>query len=489
MLNPQIRGLLGIMLIVIPIVGVGMGILSIQNPETIISLPSEQHPYDPPNGMRYVIASSDVPPVYPSNYLAQSFVVNKEYQSIDSIHLALMTNDYGSLDAWQEINVYIVEGNSLDEFESGQNSPSPTSDPVLRGIIRVMNIPNENTFTHKSSANDRFTEIIITENNKELLIGHFYYIYIPKEEWRTSTFRGWVAWVRNTDSYVNGHAWYAPNEQTGSWIREDNAKDFSFKIVGTPKAEQPPPPPEEKGWIEGTVYKYHGSGVVLVGATVTADGYTTTTNSLGKYSLEVNVGMYTVTVSKDGYYSSEIQDVSISDGQTSTQDFYLELIPDDIDTGVVSGYVYKEDSTTALSNVNIIATKGGDIIIDTTDSNGYYSLTLPIGSWIIKANKTGYYDSFETITISETPISQGFFLEKIPTNGENGDDDDEEDEEEDEVISTTNWNMLFLTAFVIAIGVVLLLSCMTMNVIVLFIGFAGSALAWILYNTSLGGLF
>jgi PKD repeat protein len=71
-----------------------------------------------------------------------------------------------------------------------------------------------------------------------------------------------------------------------------------------------------------------GSGAPLEAVTVTVEpgGFQALTDPAGSYSLSLVSGPYTLTAEKDGYYSQTIG-VTITAGQTTTQDLALEPIP------------------------------------------------------------------------------------------------------------------------------------------------------------------
>jgi len=77
-------------------------------------------------------------------------------------------------------------------------------------------------------------------------------------------------------------------------------------VIDIPMTPIPPPSPVPTSIIKGTVIDQEGNPVV--GATVTADGYTTVTDVEGKFSLTVEPGVYTVTIKAQGYkeWSKEI---------------------------------------------------------------------------------------------------------------------------------------------------------------------------------------
>ena len=79
----------------------------------------------------------------------------------------------------------------------------------------------------------------------------------------------------------------------------------------------------ETGILEGHVYDTHG--VPLQNATVAALS-STTTDATGYYNLVLPVGVYSVTASKYGYSSVQVDDVEIFAGKTTTRNFSLEFL-------------------------------------------------------------------------------------------------------------------------------------------------------------------
>ena len=78
------------------------------------------------------------------------------------------------------------------------------------------------------------------------------------------------------------------------------------------------------GNISGTVTDVD-NGSPIIGATVTADGFSTSTNSEGNYSLEnLPIGTYNVTASKTDYVT-QFQSAVVNKNSTTIVDFYLEL--------------------------------------------------------------------------------------------------------------------------------------------------------------------
>lgn len=85
--------------------------------------------------------------------------------------------------------------------------------------------------------------------------------------------------------------------------------------------------PAEKGEIQGTV-RNSQSGLPIAGATVqTTDGYVRITGAPGTYSMSVAAGTYNMAASAPGYSTDTAVGVSVTNGGTTTQDFFLDPTP------------------------------------------------------------------------------------------------------------------------------------------------------------------
>ena len=81
--------------------------------------------------------------------------------------------------------------------------------------------------------------------------------------------------------------------------------------------------PRQIGFLRGTVTD-SSNGSPLVGATVTAGGYTAITNGSGFYQFSpLSPGSYTDTASAVGYFSSSAAGVTVTNGGVTTRDFAL----------------------------------------------------------------------------------------------------------------------------------------------------------------------
>jgi subtilisin-like proprotein convertase family protein len=85
--------------------------------------------------------------------------------------------------------------------------------------------------------------------------------------------------------------------------------------------------PAEKGEIQGTV-RNSQSGLPIAGATVqTTNGFIRTTGAPGTYAMSVAVDTYSMVASAPGYSSAVASGVSVTNGGTTIQDFFLNPMP------------------------------------------------------------------------------------------------------------------------------------------------------------------
>jgi uncharacterized repeat protein (TIGR01451 family) len=134
------------------------------------------------------------------------------------------------------------------------------------------------------------------------------------------------------------------------------------------------------------------------GVSRAGDRFVATTNEAGVYEVSVPGGFYDVTASAFGYYSATVKAVEVITGFMSIRDLALQPAP----TGALAGRV-----TGAVTGEPLVATI---TVLDTpasasTDANGYYTLTLPIGTYAVKAASHGH--KAQTVTgISITSSEQ-----------------------------------------------------------------------------------
>ena len=177
------------------------------------------------------------------------------------------------------------------------------------------------------------------------------------------------------------------------------------------------------GWINGTVTDAD-STLPLAGASVTADGYSTTTDEFGHYALEVEPGNYTVAVSAAGYESASQLNRIVVAGEMVTVNLALRvnsIITMSVDptTTTVDGSITVSgsiDPTRENVTVTIWHRTGQGtwaiLTTVTTDENSQYSHVWTVdtigtfevkASWLGDENTAPAGSNVQTITVEEAP--------------------------------------------------------------------------------------
>jgi len=133
------------------------------------------------------------------------------------------------------------------------------------------------------------------------------------------------------------------------------------------------------GWVKDSL-----TSDPIEGARVSAcDGDTTLrlTDSLGLYSFNLSPGVWELRASAAGWLTSPQESVTVSSGSVNTVNFSLVPVK-----GVIRGYCMDQDGD-SLENVLIIA---NGLFTDSTNSSGFYSLSLYPDDYTITATKSGY---------------------------------------------------------------------------------------------------
>ena len=166
------------------------------------------------------------------------------------------------------------------------------------------------------------------------------------------------------------------------------------------------------GWIEGHVTDAE-TGEALVGATVTANGFSVTTDTNGYYNIEIVPGTYDVTAEMTGYYSKTEYGVVVSEGLAVLIDFALDPIPPA--PGWIDGYVTDSETGEAIVGASITANGYSA----TTDVTGYYEIELPPGTYDVTAYASGYSTETKTSIVVESGLTTplDFALTPIPEIG------------------------------------------------------------------------
>ncbi len=157
---------------------------------------------------------------------------------------------------------------------------------------------------------------------------------------------------------------------------------------------------------------YQSTGIpdaVVSGVSQGGDRFTTTTNDAGVYEVSVPGGLYDVTASAFGYYSETVKGIEVVTGFMSVQDLALQPTP----TGALAGRVTEaatgEPLTATIRAMDTPITVGAA-------ANGYYTLTLPVGSYTVEASMTGHQMQRAEVSIVEGAATNlDFALETAPS--------------------------------------------------------------------------
>ena len=163
------------------------------------------------------------------------------------------------------------------------------------------------------------------------------------------------------------------------------------------------------GTLAGTVTDLDTTDPIA-GATVTASAggreFSATTESDGTYELFLAAGEYAVTAVAFGYAQSAAALVTINTDQTTVQDVELDALPRFDVTGVVTAA-----SDGAPIEGATVKAVGTPVDPATTDASGAYTLTLPIGSYTLRANAGGCTEQgFVEVELVDADVVADFTL-------------------------------------------------------------------------------
>lgn len=162
------------------------------------------------------------------------------------------------------------------------------------------------------------------------------------------------------------------------------------------------------GHLEGVVSD--DGGVPVVGAEIgTALNPTavwnTTSITDGLYSLTLVSGTFTVTTMAPGYIPYLATGVTVTADSTTTLDVTLSVTP----TYVISGHV--RDAWTSLPLSATVSLPGSPITpTQTNPATGWYNLTVPSGSYALRAEAADHFTETRSITVNSNR-TEDFLLE------------------------------------------------------------------------------
>ncbi len=166
------------------------------------------------------------------------------------------------------------------------------------------------------------------------------------------------------------------------------------------------------GTLNGTV-RDAVTSAPLSGATVrlqgsSGDPITVTTAADGSYSQDLLEGTYSASVWAYGYQHQTLNDIVISDDQTSTQDFALSAAEFYTLSGVV-----RQSGTSYPLQASIVVNGSPESTISDPGS-GQYSLQLPPGSYSLRVSAAGHEPEERALLMGAADQQQDFALQPLP---------------------------------------------------------------------------
>ena len=197
----------------------------------------------------------------------------------------------------------------------------------------------------------------------------------------------------------------------------------SSEVSATPKAT---------GTLQGSV-KDAVSRTGLSGVTVNiydssgSLNSSKTTDSSGIYTATLTVETYSLSVTKTGYISESISNVTIQENVTTTVETILQVSTTYSGTGTISGTIKNALDGTGVSGVTINfrsginVTTGNIVTTTTTNSSGAYSVsTMSAGNYTGEVSKSGFTTAYFTVTVigGQTTSNQDATITPILSSGE-----------------------------------------------------------------------
>jgi hypothetical protein len=210
-----------------------------------------------------------------------------------------------------------------------------------------------------------------------------------------------------SDSLVAGTYEFTAEKQgfetttTTSVIRDQRTTSVQMKMNPLPSS------------VSGVVKDNAGQTVedAVVRTVKSDDGTvkTTTTGVNGDYSISLNQGSYTVSVSKSGFISPSNRSVTLGlDEQKNLSDPFILTN----DQATVSGTIFNEDGD-AVSRATVHITNGSQEYEVQSNGSGAYQFTVSSGSWTLSVEKIGFVkpeDEMVSLSTGDILQSQDFTL-------------------------------------------------------------------------------
>jgi hypothetical protein len=132
------------------------------------------------------------------------------------------------------------------------------------------------------------------------------------------------------------------------------------------------------GTIAGLVMDINGNPIEGAAVSISPGGISTTTADDGAYLLTgIGVGTYGMTVSKNGYQSETITDVTVVESETTLVDFSLDVLPPTIALSTSNLNTTAQEGSDAVSDAFTVKNSGGDILQYTISANASWLSVSP----------------------------------------------------------------------------------------------------------------
>lgn len=170
--------------------------------------------------------------------------------------------------------------------------------------------------------------------------------------------------------------------------------------------------------ISGTVTSTDNTPIEGAIVNIAALNIDTETDSNGKYVFgNLDAGSYTIAISADGYAPTTIENVQVTDGETTDVDVTLNEAMGS--SATISGLVQDSGTLTGIDGATVSLTNADGTISTTTDPAGNYTLTLnDLSSSVdgtLEASASSYLSDSRAVTVNPgDALNEDFQLSTQP---------------------------------------------------------------------------
>lgn len=265
------------------------------------------------------------------NYYASPITVDLNAYTGQQIKLAFHATDGPGNDGlwyvWFIDNIYI--GNAT--------LPAGSSDGVIRfagSDLQVRSAGNSSfqmapvITTNPSRAREMggnrseprlpmMSEVQPTDTSNRALIGYRLWRFTQGQEQNEAA---WTSLTPNTitETSLVDSAWQTLPNGTYRWAVK---AVYTNNVLSMPSFSNILYKNQETGMIAGVVRRQNTTPIV--GATITAGGYTATSNNAGAYTIVLPIGTYSVTANAPGFTPQTVENVVVTNNMTTTVNFVL----------------------------------------------------------------------------------------------------------------------------------------------------------------------